>query len=550
MRTVPRLRRLARAALLATLPLGGAAVAQAPAAAAMPVPPAGATSVAASAPAPVVAPAPAPAGAVLVEWLLPELRSLGAAELQALLQPWVGRAMTAAEVQAVRSAVAGRLEARGLGLGGVAVRPVAGRPGTWRLLVVEPRLRRIDFAPGADVPLSDVHVAALLERHGLRAGELLDLRALDQALYRLNDLPGVAASATLAPTGEEGVYDLVLERSLRKRLEGSAEFDNHGSLYNGRYRLGALLRVNQPLDIGDNLDARLLVSHNKGLVTARLGYELPLAWFGASAATAWDSGWRVSLGLSSLSYELGDSLAGLQAGGRARVVDAALGRTLMRSRQANLVGRIGLSHKALQDRFDALGQVTDKSASDVNAALSFEVRDELAGGGYSGGSLGLVAGRLAIRSADARRSDLALGERATSGHYLKLGVQASRLQALPALGPGWSLYGGLSAQWADRNLDASEKFALGGAQAVRAYAPGEAAADAGLITSLELRRPVGARWSVYGLVDVGRARLQMRPAADVDNHRSINARGVGAFFSDPALFTLRAVLAWRGDSAP
>ncbi|MFM2069615.1 MAG: hypothetical protein RLZZ584_4524, partial [Pseudomonadota bacterium] len=32
--------------------------------------------------------------------------------------------------------------------------------------------------------------------------------------------------------------------------------------------------------------------------------------------------------------------------------------------------------------------------------------------------------------------------------------------------------------------------------------------------------------------------------------RSINARGVGAFFSDPALFTLRAVLAWRGDSAP
>jgi hemolysin activation/secretion protein len=182
--------------------------------------------------------------------------------------------------------------------------------------------------------------------------------------------------------------------------------------------------------------------------------------------------------------------------------------------------------------------------------LSFESRDDALGGGYTGGSLGLVLGRLSIRSQADRDRDAALGDRATQGRYLKLSLQASRLQALPALGAGWSVYGGLSAQWADRNLDASEKFALGGAQAVRAYAPGEGAADAGVITTLELRRPIGARWSVFGLVDAGRAHLQMRPAAGVDNRRSINARGLGAFFSDPDLCTLRVVLAWRGDSTP
>jgi hemolysin activation/secretion protein len=486
-------------------------------------------------------PAPSDPG-VLREWQLPELRSLRRADLDALLRPWLGRDFGLAEQQAVRKLVLAELEARGLGLGGVALRPVPGRPGAWWLLVVEPRLRRIDFTPGVAPPLSDARVLALLAAQGVQPGELLDLRALDQALYRLNDLPGLAATATLAPSGDEGVYDLVIERSLRHRVEGSAELDNHGSRYNGRYRLGALLRVNEPLDLGDNLDARLLVSDTTGLVSARLGYELPLAGPG------WDSGWRAGLGLSSISYELGDTFALLQAHGRAEVADVSLSRPLQRSRRFNLIARLGASHKRLQDRFDALPLVIDKSASDLNAALSFEARDEALGGGYSGGNLALLAGRLHIHSAQADVDDAALGRRATRGTYVKASLQLSRLQALPI--SAWSIYGGLSAQWAPRNLDASEKFALGGATAVRAYAPGEAAADRGLITSLELRRALGARWSVFALFDWGHAELQSRPASGAANGRTLSGHGLGAFFSDPELFTLRAVLAWRGSGVP
>ncbi|MEY2686922.1 MAG: hypothetical protein RL375_1120 [Pseudomonadota bacterium] len=483
----------------------------------------------------------------LREWQLPDLTSIGRTELEALVLPWLGRSFSPTEQQAVRKVVLGALEARGLMLGGVAVRPIPGRSGAWLLQVVEPRLRRVEFTPGVAVPLSDAHVLAVLDGQGVAAGRLLDLRALDQAMYRLNDLPGVSASATLAPSGDEGVYDLLLERSLRKRVEGSIEADNYGSRFNGRHRLGGLVRVNEPFDIGDNFDARLLVSQGTGLVTGRLSYELPLAWR-SSGGTSWDSGWRASAGWSSLRYELGDSLADLQAHGQAQVVDLGLSRPLLRSRRANLIGRLGASHKRLQDRFDSFGLVVDKTSSDVSGALSFEARDDAAGGGYNGGMVALTAGRLRIQSPVEAANDLALGDRATQGHYVKLGLQASRLQALPMFGAGWSFYAGMSAQWASRNLDSSEKFALGGAQAVRSYAPGEAAADTGVITTFELRHPIGARWSVFGLVDWGHARLQVDPLAGAENTRTLSARGLGVFFSDPELFTLRAVLAWRGAS--
>ncbi|MEY4749144.1 MAG: hypothetical protein RIQ60_1358 [Pseudomonadota bacterium] len=508
--------------------------------------------------APAAGPAPMPAAQrraqqdaaapVLQAWQLPELRSLSRAALDALVQPWLGQPFGLAEQQALRKAVLTELDARGLGLGGVAVRPVPGQSGRWALLVVEPRLRRIDYTPGVAVPLTDASVTALLEAQGLRSGELLDLRALDQALYRLNDLPGISATATLAPSGEEGVYDLLIERSLRRRFEGSAELDNHGSRYNGRYRLGGLVRINEPLDLGDNLDARLLVSDTAGLVSARLGYELPLAWPGVGDQVGWDSGWRVGLGLSSLSYELGDSFAAMQAHGRALVSDLSFTRPLLRSRRGNLIGRLGASSRRLHDRFDALALQIDKRASDLSAALSFELRDDFAGGGYNGGSLALASGRLHIDSALAQAEDSALGPRATQGRYLKVTAQLSRLQALPWV--GWSTYAGLSAQWADRNLDASDKFALGGAAAVRAYAPGEASADRGFVTSLELRRAIGARWSVFGLFDAGHAVLQSRPLAGADNIRNLSGLGLGAFFSDPALFTLRTVLAWQLAGSP
>lgn len=496
---------------------------------------------------PAAAPAsPASAAAepmVLREWHLPQLEGIDDATLQRLTLPYLRKPFGVAQAQQLRDALLAEMAARGLSLGGAALRVIDAPRGIVALQVVEPRLRRIELSAAADAPLADRHVLQLLAREGVRDGALLDLRRLDAAMFALNDLPGVRAQASLAPSGDEARYDLVIERGWRRQAEGSVDLDNHGSRFNGRWRIGGLLRWNEPLDRGDNLDLRLQLGQQRGLASARAAYELPLD----QLLPIEPSAWRASLALSALSYELGDVFAPLEARGRAQVLDLGLSRPLQRGRASNVVLRLGASRKQLEDRFDAFGLRTDKATRDLNLALSFEARDGWGGGGYSGGALTLQAGSLAIRSPGARADDAALGRRAAQGGFGKLGLQLNRLQALPLPGStAWSVYGGLSGLWASKNLDPSEKFALGGAGAVRAYPPGEAAADRAAIATVELRHAIGAQWSLFALGDWGWARLQARPLAGADNQRRLRAAGLGLFFSDPAWFTLRGTLAWPG----
>lgn len=482
-------------------------------------------------------PAATPAPVVVRGWKIPVSSVMSLEELEALTAPLRGQPLDDARRKHVVDTVRARYEARGLGLVGVALRLEPGGTGTVALLIVEPRLARVDIASMEGPPVSDARILGMLAHQGLNEGALLDLDALDQVMFGLNDLPGTTVKARLAPTGDDGRFELSLERAWRPQFEGSVDLDNQGSVYNGRHRVGAFVRWSNPSGEGDNLDARLMVSQGGGLGLGRVGYERPLGV----------GGWRGSAGVSSVSYDLAGALAALEPRGRATVLDLALSRPLVRARERNLVLRLGLEHKRLQDRFDAVDVRTDKHADNLLATLSLEQRDGWRGGGFTGASAALVAGRLVIDTAADRASDEALGRRGTGGGFVKLTLQGSRLQALA---PGWSLFGAGTLQWASRNLDSAEKLALGGAQAVRAYPAGEAAADAGLLLSAELRRAVGKHWSVFGLIDHGRARLQMRPLEGAENTRSLSGVGVGAFFSDPEWFTLRASLALRGGEVP
>ena len=83
-----------------------------------------------------------------------------------------------------------------------------------------------------------------------------------------------------------------------------------------------------------------------------------------------------------------------------------------------------------------------------------------------------------------------------AGTYSKVNYSASRLQRL---NDAWSLYANFAGQSANKNLDSSEKFALGG-MGVRAYPQGEASGDAGSLLNLEVR---------YNLPGIAFANLQL-----------------------------------------
>ena len=101
------------------------------------------------------------------------------------------------------------------------------------------------------------------------------------------------------------------------------------------------------------------------------------------------------------------------------------------------------------------------------------------------------------------------------------------MQALPV---GFTLFGRASSQWANKNLDSSEGYSLGGANGVRAYPTGEGNGDGGWFAQFELRYAIGD-FSPYIFHDVGRVQINTDSAdlspAVANNSRTLSGSGVG-----------------------
>lgn len=450
-------------------------------------------------------------------------RAVSAAELQAVVKPFIGREIDATDLSVISTALRRLYEARGFGMAGVGYPAQDLTAGVLQVSIVEPQVSQLSVESPPKPPVSPERTMRVLEGAGVRKGQPLDLQALDRAMYTLNDWPGVSARATLLPTGDEGLYKVNVQTEARRWWDASIDLDNHGSDASGRYRLGTLLRWNNPAGIGDNLDLRLLASSGAGTTVGRLGYEAPL---GATP-------WRAGIGFSRVGYELSEEFTG--ATGTANVFDASVSYPVLRGRDRNLVTRVAVQHKKLEDNIADV-VASDKSITALDTSLAFESRDAFGGGGFNGGSLGVMAGRL--------KYDSTAPAGAPHGSFAKLSLQASRLQAL---GRGFSLLAGLAGQWTDKTLDNAERFTLGGDKGVRAYPVAEGSSDLGAIVNLELRHWFNATWSGYTFYDWGHGRDKSQDALTGSTRRTLHGYGLGVQFTHPDLFTLKASLGVRGN---
>lgn len=483
-------------------------------------------------------PAPAPAASgvvssstakgtfVLKEVRFSPTRAVPGDELQALVQPFIGKEIDATELTVISAAVRRAYEQRGFGMAGVGYPPQDLTQGVLQITIVEPQVERVTVEASAKPPVTTARVSAVLDKAGVRPGQPLDLQALDRAMFTLNDWPGVSAKTTLLPTGDEGKYKVSVLTERRRGWDASVDFDNHGSSVSGRYRLGALLRLNNPGGIGDNLDLRVLASNGAGTTVGRLGYEAPIGY----------TPWRAGIGYSRVGYELGEQFEGAGFTGKADVFDASLSYPFVRGRDSNVVGRMSLVNKKLSD--DVADVISsEKTIRAAEFTVSYESRSTWGGGGFNGGTVGLQLGKLSEGAADTT----------TVGNFAKLSLQATRLQALTRT---FSLFVGLAGQWANKNLDNAEKFTLGGDKGVRAYPAAEGSSDLGALINTELRYWVNPQWSSYAFYDVGHGRLRKTPdALTGDNTRTIHGFGLGVQYTNPEVFTLKASLGIRGSEA-
>lgn len=363
---------------------------------------------------------------------------------------------------------------------------------------------------------------------GIRNGDALQARPVDRMLLLLADTPGVGgARATLQPGASVGTSDLLVELDPSAPYFANVELDNYGNRYTGEYRLGGALALNSPLKMGDQITLRALTS-NQNLTYARITYQIPVG----------GNGLRVGAAYSDIRYRLGKEFAALQAHGTATSASLFAVYPFIRSQTSNLSGTLTWEDKKLGDHTDAPITTSDRHVQLANLGLAGNHQDVLGGAGFTSFELSLVAGRLSMdtvsRAADAPSAQ-------SNGAFTRLVYNVNRLQRITNTN---TLSVALSGQQASKNLNSSEKFYLGGANAVRAYPLGEASGDRGWLVNLELRHNFAQ--TVQGVIfyDAGSVTINRNQFVAGANTSNISGAGVGANASLSGM-QIKTCLAWR-----
>lgn len=348
----------------------------------------------------------------------------------------------------------------------------------------------------------------------LAPGSIIRQDALDRSLLILNDLPGVRVGSALQPGTEAGHSDLLVRIEDDVRWSGNVGVDNFGNHSTGSTRLQLAGGYNNPFGLGDRLYGSLMLTEGGGMKTGRIGY----------AVTAGTLPLEIDTSVAYVHYTLGGPLTLLDAKGETTTVDVTVRHPLVRTAGRTMHVTGGLSSRNSQS--EQLGETTTKAFFDVNAGLTgVQFFDGSALSWAANATFGnLDIGPAAVKAADAAGPE-------TQGSFTKLegNIRYQRsLNARTRLGVSGR------AQVAFKNLDDSEKFSLGGSGGVKAYPPGEAGGDSGLLAGVDVSHVPAwtdgwlGTWSARAFLDVGTVKTNAKPWPGAsDGGRTLAGLGVG-----------------------
>lgn len=475
-------------------------------------------------------PPPAPAGhddgpAMAVQAFAIEGNSaIATSDLQALLQPLEGQWLTLSQLEAGAARITRLYRERGYPFAYAYLPEQTVEAGRVRITVLEGRLGEVRVE---NPTRQRAHVIETPLRR-LERGQVIRADALDSSLLLLGDIHGAHAKARLQPGSEVGTSDLVVMVEDTALVSGTLGLDNSGNRYTGVWRASGNLQLNGALGLGERIQLQTMLS-DEHLRNYHLDYQMALG--------PWNT--RVGAGVSHLNYALGKEFSVLDAYGSATVASLHATQPLVRSRNANFNAHLQYDQKRLTDHMGMHSSHTPKRSHLASLGLNGDWQDQWANRAMNVWDLSWTQGQLRLGS-DAQRLLDALSTR-SAGRFQTLNASFARWQALA--GP-WSLHGRVHGQWANKNLDSSEKMSLGGAHGVRAYPQGEASGDTGWLATLALRYALAPGWQVSGFGDAGQVRMQHRPWHAGPNHSRLGGAGFGLLHTGQD-WSLDTALAWR-----
>ncbi len=446
-------------------------------------------------------------------------------QLDSAVAGYLGRSLDFDQLQGAAAAVAAAYRAAGW-IVHVYLPQQAIDDGTVTLQIVEAILGQLE-TEGNPSRIDPAIPRARLESRQ-QAGQPLNANEIDRGLLLADDLPGVTASATLRPGRQQGETDLVLKLTDEPWFFGDASLDNAGARATGRERLNAALALASPLRLGDLLATNLL--HSEGTDYVRLAYSLP----------AGNDGWRFGMNASYLEYRLvAPEFRALDSHGASRTLGLEANYPLLRSRMKNLFLGIAYDNKTFKNSSNRT-TASDYAVDNINLSLTGNLFDSLGGGGANGANLTVTRGRVDLDGSPNQAADAVTTR--THGDFTRIRYGLSRQQLLTA---DLSLSAAYMGQWANRNLDSSEKLYLGGANGVRAYPANEGGGSTGQMANLELRWQLPAGFTGSLFYDWGKITQNVDNAfagAPYANNYELRGHGLGLGWL--ASFGLQLKIVW------
>jgi len=460
--------------------------------------------------------------------------SFDTAILQTLVADAEGKSLTLVQLGEAVARITDYYQSHGYPLARAIIPAQAVRDGVVQVQVIEARYGKVNLDNRSQTSGSLLQATLA----PLQSGQVISQAPMDRALLLLSDVPGVSVSATLKPGEAIGTADLLVDAAPGPALTANAVFDDYGSRYTGRPRLGGTLTLIGPLHHGDVLSASV-VSSGRGMSYGRLLYETLLNGRGT----------RLGGSYSALHYSLGGPLASLNAHGTAALASLWLKHPLLRSASLSLYGQIQYDQTQLRDHIDASSLKTDRHVRAWSASLAGDARDTLLSGGINTWSLRWTNGRVGFDDASAQQADAATAK--TEGGYSKWTLSAARLQRL---GPRDGLYLSYLGQWASTNLDASQKLIAGGPYSVRAYDVGAISGDTGYLGSAEWRHELGSawrgQWQFVAFADSAHITVNRNAWVSGANSATLSGAGIGLNWTGPERWSARLYVATPVGSTP
>lgn len=390
-------------------------------------------------------------------------------QLSKVIRSYEGREMTLVEIKKVADLITSEYRKKGFFLARAYIPTQQVQNGVVEIAILEGKVDKITVSGNRYYTTKFINS----QMKPVVTEKVISTNNLQKSLLNLNENPKLQVNATLSPGSVLGTADINLKVEDKIPYNFVSYYNNFGSKFTGKGRLGATLDIGNLTKHGDTLTLGLVfpVPDWDAKFYRKIGYSIPINGYGT----------KLGFNFADMEYEVGKELAALGIVGKSRIFDLSVNHPLIKRIDQKLTVGTSLAIKNYENYI--LDQLSAKdSLSILGVGISGEqtkgkCRDFYAANAYFG--LGTLFGGMSDRPAKPSKPG-------ADNTFLKLTFDAARTMRLG----NCSLILRGSGQWANQTLAVGEKFAIGGPDTVRGYPQSEYLGDKGYNLSAEFRTPI------------------------------------------------------------